>query len=46
MAGACGMYGEDKYMVLVKKKTEGKKPLGKTGRRWEDDNKGSFKEIG
>ena len=33
------------YRNLVGK-NEGKKPLGKTGRRWEDNNKGNVKEIG
>jgi len=30
------------YRNLVGK-NEGKKPLGKTGRRWEDNNKGNVK---
>jgi hypothetical protein len=33
------------YTILVGK-NEGKKPLGKPGRRWEDNNKGNVKEIG
>jgi len=48
MAGACGKYGEEKKYVQgfrEKEKTEGKKPLGKTGRRWEDNNKENVKEI-
>jgi len=47
MAGACGMYGEENKYVndFGEKETEGKKPLGKSGRRWEDNNKGNFKEV-
>ena len=33
------------YRVLVGK-PEGKRPLGKTGRRWEDDIKMDLQEMG
>jgi len=37
MGGACSTQGrdEDTYNILVVK-TEGKRPLGRDGRRWED----------
>ena len=45
MAGACGTYGEEKkYVQDFGEKNEGKKLLGKTGRRWEDNNKGKLKK--
>jgi len=38
MGGACSKYGESRaaYKVLVVK-PEGKRPLGRPGRRWEDN---------
>jgi len=27
-------------------KTDGKRPLGRSGRRWEDNNKMNFQEVG
>jgi hypothetical protein len=47
MGRACGAYGEDRsvYKVLVGK-PEGKRPLGRPRRRWEDDIKMNFQEVG
>jgi hypothetical protein len=41
VGGACGTHekGEKRYKALVGK-LEGKKPLGKPRRRWEDGNRG------
>jgi len=38
MGGACSTYGESRgiYRVLMRK-PEGKRPLGRTGRGWEDN---------
>jgi hypothetical protein len=46
MSGACGTYGERRgvYRVLVGK-PEGKRPLGRPRRRWEDNIKTDFKEV-
>jgi hypothetical protein len=43
----CGTHGEGRgvYRVLVGR-TEGKRPLGRPRRRWEDNIKMDFKEIG
>jgi hypothetical protein len=47
MGGACSAYGERRgvYRVLVGK-PEVKRPLGRTRRRWEDNTKMDFKEVG
>ena len=47
MGEACGAYGEGRGMhrVLVGK-PEGKKPLGKPRRRWEDNIKMDLQEVG
>ena len=47
MGGACGAYGagERVYRVLVGK-PEGKRPLGRPRRRWEDDVKMDLQEVG
>ena len=47
MGGACGAYGEERvvHRVLVGK-TEGKRPLGKPRRRWEDNIKIDLQEVG
>ena len=47
MGRACGMCGDKRgeYRVLVGK-PEGKKPLVRPRRRWEDDIKMDFKQIG
>jgi len=43
MGGACGMYGEEKRVLM--EKPEGKRPLGRPRHRWEDNIKMDFKEI-
>jgi len=45
--GACGPYGERRgmYRVLVGK-PEGKRPLGRSRRRWEDNIKMDLQEVG
>ena len=47
MSGECSMYGEkrDIYRVLVGK-PEGKRPLGRPRRRWEDNIKTVLQEVG
>ena len=47
MGGACSTYGERRgsYRVLVGK-PEGKRPLGRPRRRWEDDIKMDLQEVG
>ena len=47
MGGACGAYGEGRgvHGVLVGK-SEGKKPLGRPRRRWEDNIKMDLQEVG
>jgi hypothetical protein len=46
MGRACSTYVEKRnaYRILVGK-PEGKKPLGRPGRRWEDNIKMDFREI-
>jgi hypothetical protein len=46
MGGACGTYGEKRgtYRVLVGK-PEGKRPLGRPRRRWEDNITIKFQEV-
>jgi hypothetical protein len=47
MAGSCSTNGVEKvaYSILVGK-PEGKRPLGRPRRRWEDDIRMDLKEIG
>jgi hypothetical protein len=47
MGWACGAYGEERGVqrVLVGK-LEGKKPLGRARRRWEDNIKIDVQEVG
>jgi hypothetical protein len=47
MGGACSTYGEGRgvYRVLVGK-PEGKRPLGRPRRRWEDNIKTDLQELG
>ena len=46
MSGACSMYGgRGVYGVLVGK-PEGKRPLGRPRRRWEDNIKMDLQEMG
>jgi hypothetical protein len=47
MGGACGVYGrgERVYRVMVGR-PEGKRPLGRPRRRWEDNIKMDLQEVG
>jgi hypothetical protein len=47
MGGACRMNGEKRnaYRILVGK-PEGKRPLGRSRRRWEDNIRINLREIG
>jgi hypothetical protein len=47
MDGACSMYRERRgvYRVLVRK-PEGKRPLGRPRRRWDNDIKMDIREMG
>jgi hypothetical protein len=47
MGGASSAYGEGsgKYRILVRK-PEGKKPLGRPRRRWDDNIKADIQEVG
>jgi len=47
MGGACSAYGEkrDVYRVLVGK-PEGKRPVGRSRQRWEDNIKMDIQEVG
>ena len=47
MGGACGAYGEGRgvHSVLVGK-PEGRRPLGRPRRRWEDNIKTDLQEVG
>ena len=46
MGGACGAYGEGRgvHRVLTGK-PEGKRPLGRPSRRWEDNIKMDHREV-
>jgi len=48
VVGACSAHGEmrNAYRILVGKKTEGKRLLNKTRRRWEDNIRMDLREIG
>ena len=43
MGGACGTYGVHKVLV---RKPEGKRPLGRPRRRWEDNIKMDLQAVG
>jgi hypothetical protein len=45
MGGACGAYGGGVHRVLVGE-PEGKRPLGRPRRRWEDNIKINLQEVG
>jgi hypothetical protein len=47
MGGACSTYGEriDGHRILVGK-NEGRRPLGTARRRWENNIKIDFQEVG
>jgi len=46
-SGACSAYGEGRgvYLILVGK-PEGRRPLGRPRRRWEDNIKVDLQEVG
>jgi hypothetical protein len=47
MGGACSAYGGRKRRVQIfGGKSEEKKPLGRPGRRWEDNINVDFQEVG
>ena len=47
MDGACSAYGGQKRRIQVLVgKLEGKRPLGRPGRRWEDNIKMDLQEVG
>jgi len=47
MGGACSMYGgEERRIQYVWEKPEGKRPLGKTRHRWEDNVQLGLQEVG
>jgi hypothetical protein len=47
MGGACSTYGEKRsaYRILVAR-PEGRRPLGRTTRRWEDNIKMDLQDVG
>jgi len=45
MGGACGVYGGGVHRVLVRK-PEGKRPMGRPRRIWEDNIKMDLQEVG
>jgi hypothetical protein len=45
MGGKCSTHGRDEKYVLVGK-LEGKRPLGRPRRRWEDNTVIDLREIG
>jgi hypothetical protein len=46
MGGACGAHGEVRGAYILVGRPEGRRPLGRPGRRWEDSIKMDLKEIG
>jgi hypothetical protein len=44
MGRTCGMYGRGAFVVLVGK-LEGRRPLGRLRRRWEDNIKMYHREV-
>ena len=46
MGGACGTYGGRGVHKVLVGKPEGKRPLGRPRRRWEDNIKMDFQEVG
>jgi hypothetical protein len=45
VGGACSTYGRLAYMILVER-PEGRRPLGRPRRRWEDNIKMDLQEVG
>jgi hypothetical protein len=47
MGGTCSAYGEGRVVYRVSVgKAEGKKPLGRSRRRWDDNIKADLQEVG
>jgi hypothetical protein len=47
MGGACNAYGVGEWRVQgLEEKPEGKRPLGRLRRKWEDNIKADFQEVG
>ena len=47
MSGACSTYGERRGLCrLLVGKTEGKRPLGRTRRKWKDNIRMDLQEVG
>jgi hypothetical protein len=47
MSGACSTYGgEERRCTVLVRKPEGKRPLGRRRRRWEDNIKMNVQEVG
>ena len=46
MGGACSAYGEERRIPGFVGKPEGKRPLGRPRRRWEDNIKMDLQEVG
>ena len=47
MGGACSTYGEEERHIQGEvRKPEGKRPLGRPSRRWEDNIKMDLQEVG
>ena len=46
MGGACGAYGGRGVHRVLVGKPEGKRPLGRPSRRWEDNIKMDLQEVG
>jgi hypothetical protein len=46
MFGACSTsWGEERSIGVLEGKPEGKRPLGRPGRRWEDNIKTDLQEV-
>jgi hypothetical protein len=46
MGGACGAHGGGEGAYILVGRPEGRRPLGRPRRRWEDNNKMDLSEIG
>jgi len=46
MVGACSTYGKRRGLYRVMGKPEGKRPLGRPRRRWENNIKVVLQEVG
>ena len=47
MGGACSVYGgEERCIQVLVGKHDGKRPLGRLSRRWEDNIKMGLQEVG